>query len=309
MNIKDLFDVSYGTNLELYKCKQTSDPDGINFVSRSSKNNGISARIERVKNKEPSPAGVLSCAAGGSVLSTFVQTKPFYSGRDLYVLTPKKEMSLKEKLFYCMCIKNNAYKYDYGRQANKTLECIELPNDIPDWVYKTKIEPIKTKNLQNTHSLNTKEWKEFRLESLFAVKRGKRLIKKDRIKGDIPFATAGKYDEGIAEKIGNANLEIFQDKITIDMFCNAFFRGYDFACDDNILVLIEKESTTINKYIGLFIAAIINCDRYKYVYGRQYRQKNFLTHIIKLPVVDSSSIPDWQYMENYIKSSPFADKI
>ena len=127
MRIKDLFDVVYGTNLELYKCTQTRDPDGINFVSRTSRNNGVSAKVERIENKEPSPAGVLSCAAGGSVLSTFVQIKPFYSGRDLYVLTPKEEMTLEEKLFYCMCIKNNAYKYDYGRQANKTIEYLELP--------------------------------------------------------------------------------------------------------------------------------------------------------------------------------------
>lgn len=310
MRIKDLFNPVYGTNLELNKCEQTEESDGINFVSRSSENNGVTAYVKPVENKQPHPPGVLTCAAGSSsVLSTFVQPKPFYTGRDVYILTPKKKMTLQEKLFYCMCIKNNAYRYYWDRQANKTLKDIELPDEIPEWVYKTEIEPIKTTITNIDHSFNTNNWKEFKLDSLFDPIRGKRLIKLDRIQGNTPFITAGYENEGLAEKIGNSEIEIYQNKVTIDMFCNAFYREYTFACDDNILVLDEKEDTpTFNKYTGLFIATIINSDRYKYQYGRQYRQKNFYRHLIKLPAT-SSGDPDWQFMENYIKLLPFADKI
>ena len=140
MKISDIFDVSYGINLELNKCDITCDKDGINFVSRTSQNNGVVAKVKRIEGKEPQPAGVLTCAGGGSVLSTFVQTEPFYSGRDLYILKPKKNMSLNEKLFYAMCIRENAYRYNYGRQANKTLKDIELPDTIPDWVNKVEID-------------------------------------------------------------------------------------------------------------------------------------------------------------------------
>jgi hypothetical protein len=60
-------------------------------------------------------------------------------------------MRLEEKLFYCHCIKMNAYRYQYGRQANKTLKDIELP-DLPEWLKEYSITfvidklPSKLKN-------------------------------------------------------------------------------------------------------------------------------------------------------------------
>lgn len=48
--------------------------------------------------------------------------------------------------------------------------------------------------------------------------------------------------------------------------------------------------------------------KYKYAYGRQYRQKTLLKHKIKLPV-DSKGDPDWQFMENYIKSLPYSSNL
>ena len=136
MKIGDLFDVKYGVNLELMTCERTTvnDINGVNFVARTSKNNGVTAVVKKIDGIEPQQVGTLSCAGGGSVLETFVQTRPYYSGRDLYVLTPKCEMTLAEKLYYCMCIKANAYKYNYGRQANKTLKDIEVPDNVPSWV-------------------------------------------------------------------------------------------------------------------------------------------------------------------------------
>jgi len=96
MKISDLFDVKYGINMELNQCEITTDVDGINFVARTANNNGVAAKVKIVKEKMPQPAGVITCAGGGSVLSSFVQKKSFYSGRDLYILTPKKKMSFEK---------------------------------------------------------------------------------------------------------------------------------------------------------------------------------------------------------------------
>lgn len=134
VKLSELFDVKYGVNLELNKLEQ--DPEGINFVSRSAQNNGVSAKVKRLADVEPIEAGVLTVAGGGSVLETFVQPEPFYSGRDLYYLRPLVAMSLPQKLYYCMCIRANKYRYNYGRQANRTLRDIMVPalSEIPDWV-------------------------------------------------------------------------------------------------------------------------------------------------------------------------------
>lgn len=129
-----IFSVHYGVNMELNALKQ--DPDGINFVSRSARNNGVSAKVAPVAGVEPLSAGLMTVAGGGSVLETFVQPEPFYSGRDLYYLVPPKDMSLQEKLYYCMVIRANRYRFNYGRQANRTLKDIQIParSEVPSWV-------------------------------------------------------------------------------------------------------------------------------------------------------------------------------
>lgn len=126
--VSDLFKVQYGINMELNACDETTydDPEGIAFVARTSENNGVSAYVKKISGKEPQPAETITVAGGGSVLSTFVQKRPFYSGRDLYLLFPKTEMSLKTKMFICTVLSANQYRYSYGRQANKTLPYLIL---------------------------------------------------------------------------------------------------------------------------------------------------------------------------------------
>lgn len=141
--VSDIFEVKYGVNLELNNCEETSadDVEAVNFVSRSKENNGVTAYIKRIPELEPQNAGLITVAGGGSsVLSTFVQKKPFYSGRDLYLLEPKKEMSIYTKLYICTIITANKYKYSFGRQANKTLDQIKMmlpakSKDNPDYDY------------------------------------------------------------------------------------------------------------------------------------------------------------------------------
>lgn len=126
--VNELFEVRYGINMELNTCIEAEDDDfnGINFVARTESNNGVSARVKPIEGKDPQPAGLITCAGGGSVLSTFLQEAPFYSGRDLYLLIPLKPMSKPVKLFCITVIKANKYRYSYGRQANITLPYLEL---------------------------------------------------------------------------------------------------------------------------------------------------------------------------------------
>ena len=122
--LQELFEIKYGVNLELINLTQSTGSQAINFVSRTSGNNGVVAKVLPVEGIEPQEAGLISVASGGSVLSTFYQDEPFYSGRDLYILKEKVPMSKLTKLFLCTVLKKNAYRYAYGRQANKTLKNI-----------------------------------------------------------------------------------------------------------------------------------------------------------------------------------------
>ena len=49
-------------------------------------------------------------------------------------------------------------------------------------------------------------------------------------------------------------------------------------------------------------------DRYRWTYGRKWRPERMIKSTIKLPV-DKQGNPDWNFMENYIKSLPYGDRI
>lgn len=159
---------------------------------------------------------------------------------------------------------------------------------------------------KNKMEFHLEKWKWFSLKKVFSKERGTRLTKPNREKGDIPLVTAGALNEGVAEYISNEEMKVYKKAITIDMFGFSCYREYRFCCDDNILVL---QSSKMNIYSGMFIAAIINRDDYKCAYGRQYRQKTFDVHEIKLParkVAENKYEPDWQFMEDYIKSLSYS---
>ena len=129
VKLSELFEPECGINLELInldQCNPTED-GAVPFVSRTEKNNGVSAFVYKDFDIEPNPAHTLSVAAGGSVLSVFYQPLPYYTGFHVLILHPKKQMSTMEMLLYARLISNNKYKYNFGRQANRTLKGILIP--------------------------------------------------------------------------------------------------------------------------------------------------------------------------------------
>lgn len=304
--------MKYGVNLELNSCQlvDKNNINGINFVARTSDNNGVVARVAKIEGIEPQKAGTLSCAAGGSVLSTFLQTKPYYSGRDLYVLTPKRKMSDKEKLYWCMAIKANAYRYNYGRQANKTLENLELPDKLPKWIDEVKMEPIKSNIKYKKLEVNTEKWSGFLLDDLFVFSKGKRLTKSDMVAGNTNFLGAISNNNGVREKIFT---DYYWQPNCITVNYNgsvgeAFYQKEPFWASDDVNVLYAKDFWTLNQYIAMFIITVIKANKYRFGYGRKWTMEKMKETIIKLPS-DINGKPDFEYMEKYIKSLPYSDRI
>ena len=55
------------------------------------------------------------------------------------------------------------------------------------------------------------------------------------------------------------------------------------------------------------IKAILEKERYRYSYGRAFKMDLIKSTFIKLPT--KNNLPDWEFMENYIKSLPYGDRI
>jgi hypothetical protein len=310
MKIKDLFTLRQGNSLELMHTEASSSSSNacINFVSRTAQNNGVVAQVEKTEGIEPFPPGCISVALNGSVLSAFVQTKPFYTAFHVMVLEPEREMTLSEKLYYCMCITSNAYRYNYGRQANKTLKDIELPDTIPEWVYNTPVKPIKTAINPFSALLHSREQrKEFRVGNLFDVKRTTALSVQNTEKGDCPYVSRSGVNNGIVKYVSSEGHTLNAGNcITIGgEGIIAFYQSKPFLTGNNMCTL---RNVKLNKFNALFVCTLLNHAKYKYCYGRARTAERIKEEIISLPVTSDGS-PNWAYMEQYIKSLPYSDRI
>lgn len=314
VKIKSLFDIEYGNQFDLNKLSLSDDlRQGVAFVSRTARNNGVSAWVEPKKLIPPYTAGLITVPLGGTLLSAFVQKYPFYTAQNIKVLTPKGKMTLKEKLFYCTIIKHNRFRYtSHGREANKTFNSILIPSRedatdclkmIDNGVKKPSFDPYSA---NGKIQLSSKEWQYFYLTQFFNMEAGRYYPKKNYTKGKVPLVTASDQNNGVT---GFTNLHpVYNNKhITIGKIgASTFFQKTPFCATPDVTVLTPKNEK-FSSFIALFFITLINRESFKWHYGRQIRLGDCKRLKIKLPVKNGE--PDWQFIENYIKSLPCSSNL
>ena len=156
----------------------------------------------------------------------------------------------------------------------------------------TKEETEAINNYENI------EWKIFNLEKLYGKStRGKRLKSADRIKGDLPFVTAGETDEGVSDFIGN-KVHVFEpNTTTIDMFGSAKYRNYKYGGDDHVAIV---HTENIEKNASVFVTSAIHKSSHngQFDYGRNFYANDADELNIMLPVKGGN--PDYDTMKTII---------
>ncbi len=319
MNVRldSIFDISYGSQLDLIKCHKCEKPDGYNFVNRSCVNAGVSARIYAPKGKHPFPAGSLTSAMGGSVLSTFVQQEDYFTGQNVKVLIPKTELTLAQKLYYCACIEHNRYKFStFGREANATFDSLLVPEvaDLPLFLETLDVSgKFSGAVIPDSHyDLFSTRWDKFKLKDLFIIKKGKRLTQANMVDGTTPFIGASAKNNGYTNKIGNIENHHPGGLITVSYngsIAEAFYQPIEFVASDDVNVLYPKFQ--LNPYLAIFICTIIFNEKYRFTYGRKWYLELMEESYIWLPaiLVNSEIVPNWDFMENYIKRLPYSSNL
>ncbi len=152
-------------------------------------------------------------------------------------------------------------------------------------------------------TLEAYSWKIFNLITLFDMKAGKYYPRKSYNEGYIPLISASENNNGV---IKFTDLEPkYNNCLTIGKIgISTFYQNIPFVATSDVTILIPKIEN-FNKYLGLFIATILNQEKYKWSYGRQIRLNDCQKLTIKLPVT-TQGLPDWEFMENYIKSLPYS---
>ena len=214
------------------------------------------------------------------------------------------------------------YKYTYGRKVTYdkyVSEIIKLPicsDGTPDWDFmesymkKLHYKPLTTENSKDSIiSIHTLDWKTFCVGDLFEVK-GSKTTQKDDLEcvgpGMYPYITTSANNNGT-----DGCYDLWTEEgnvITVESACIGYatYQPINFTASDHVEIL--KPKFRLNKYIALFLVGLINEENYKYSYGRKCNQIRIRNIKIKLPTTKEGT-PNWDYMENYIKSLPYGDRL
>jgi len=313
--LDEIFEIRYSKSLELINCQE--ELRGICFVARSSSNNGIVARVKELDWLAPMPENAITVALGGSVLSSFYQNEPFYTSFHIACLYPKNSLSKNEMLFYCYIIEMNKYRYNYGRQANKTLKDILIPSidELPGWVKASNIEETfeNTKIKEQKFQLQKENWKSFSMSDIFQLEKCKCSNATELLDdgNEIAYVGAKKNDNGIMRYVQNVENLITKGDCVVFIgdgqgsvgFCT--YQPVDFI---GSTTLTAGYNVNLNKFNAQFLITILDLERYRYSFGRKYGHNVVKDSKIKLPST-LNGFPDWQFMEDYIKSLPYSSNL
>ena len=294
--------------------------DTYEFIGRTQTDYGLQGYVKKLDSK-PNKAHCISISQIGAIHAQLRQ-KEWYSSQNMFILEPNIE-----KLFnqWLIVVINRALSKYSGYSSYPTLsslkeEIILLPtcNNQVDFEFMesfiAELEAeriaelsayLKVSGLDNyelsieernaLRAYHTLEWREFNLEKLFGKStRGKRLKSLDRVKGNLPFVTAGETNTGISAFIGN-DVEIFKSNTTtIDMFGSAKYRNYEYGADDHIAVV---HTDKLSKFASLFVTTAIHRASHtgKFSYDRNFYAKDADELIISLPVNGTENI-NYEFM-------------
>ena len=212
---------------------------------------------------------------------------------------------------------------------------------VPDWHYMEEYikslhyKTLTTQNGVKAQSLGVGNWKEFEVGDILAILNGKGITKEEieDNPGSLTVVQSGEENNGVLGMIDKdycvrKNYAI-SDKpcLTVARSGSAGFVSFQVAgCvvgDSAKILLLPDDIATTPRY--LFVQTVLSANRFKYAYGRKVTEDKYMKDVIVLPVCCNSDgspvideakrfsakgyIPDWQFMDNYIKSLPYGDRL
>lgn len=325
-------DTKGGTTYELV------DGADIPYIAAKKSNNGVMYMVDREGNEAFISKGnciVFILLGDGSGGYSIYQPSDFIGMKGKTKCGYSSHLNKYNALFIVTVLDKGRYKYSFGRSwTGKRFESTEilLPATIdnkPDWEameeyvkYHSNITISKIDTKIKSHDreiLNTLEWKEFPISKIFNIKNGCGITKEEISENTGYFVAvqSGEENNGI---IGMIDYDYCVSKnyvvstkpcLTVARSGSSGYISYQpngCVVGDSAKLLLLKEESHANKYVYLFLKTILMAVKYKYCYGRKVTEQKYGNEIIRLPITDDGE-PDWQYMEDYIKSIPYGDRI
>lgn len=334
--LKYLFDIKKGKRLT---ADEQTEGNNI-YIGAIDANNGIANFIGQAPIHK---GNTISLSYNGSVGEAFYQENDYWATDDVNALYSRYDDFNKYIGFFIVSmLRQEKYKFSYGRkwklESMKDTE-ISLPikhnpngsifrdksktyskcGYVPDfefmenYIKSLHYKPLTTKNRpENALPLNIEKWGEFRLGDVFECSGTFSLVKSDLDEaygggGNVPFISRTTFNNGC-----DGYVEVEAKFITKGNCISiggegiyAFYQKEDFATGTNICTLRNEK---LNQYVALFVCAVLNHEVYRYSYGRARNLGRVENEIIKLPINHKGEL-DFDFMENYIKSLPYGDRV
>lgn len=246
-----------------------------------------------------------------------------YGGRKWTV-----EKQLKNTDLYLPADKNGNPDYDF---MEKYIESLSGDiNNIPDYFLNEGYEKacwyldnVNQEDFERNFAgvaknekvnLSDRKWDYFVLENIVSsVHNGKSYNVSDLVISDgedyVSYVTRTDENNGVSMYVQSLAYQGLEkaNAITIgDTTATIFFQEHNFITGPHIIVI---RADWLNVYTANFIITILNQEKYRYpVFGRAFTKDLIKQTKLYLPV-DSDGNPDYEFMEDYIKSLPFSKKI
>ena len=332
MKLNELFNIEICKN-PISRDYAIDNHGKIPYITTTSENNGIECYVDYPPQYD---GGVITVSKDGGNGDAFLQKLPFCGNEKVMVLTPKRYLSDLELFYYVSVIKYNKFIFGYGRKCSVARLgeiYIPSPNEIPSFVYEFSIRPITTSNKKQTITLDVATWKEFELGRLVSKVYKAKSYNKDDLTETEDKNNAINYITRTGENNGCELMVLMKDvdvscieepnAITIgDTTATCFYQAERFIAGDHMVVV---RAEWLNEKVATFILTILKKEQYKYSYGRAFLMDRIKSTTLKLPIVlnddgtpyvdethkfsDDGYVPDWTFMESYIKSLPYGDRI
>ncbi len=230
-------------------------------------------------------------------------------------------------LFIATILCQERPKYSFGRKwkthfRDTIIKLPQTPDGHPDWIYMEQYikslsyKVITTSNVaQNQAFLAVDSWKEHRLGDVFPqIYRADAHVKTDYDFKPSPFADSIAFVSRTEEnngcdcyipRQGLNGIEKGNAIVIGDTTATSSYQPGPFVCGDHIVVC---RADWINVYTALFVISLLKAERYRYSYGRAFKMQLISETMIKLPSLEDGT-PDWGWIEKYIKSLPYGDRI
>lgn len=326
ISIADIFSFVRGRENNMATLENGNTP----LISARSVNNGLKGFVNTPKSVIAGNCITLNNDGDGGAGLAYYQPTDMALDTHVTALLPKTEMSMFALLFISECLSKLHGFFGHGLSiSNKRAEMIRIMLPVtdegdPDYQfmedyirelmdakreqYRTYIESrLKSVGLDDANrggyseELKSRQWQSFRIDGIFNILPGKRLVAADSTPGDRPFIGALDNSNGVARFVSDKNDSLDKNVLGVNYNGNGmvigFYHPYECIFSDDVKRFHLKEWKD-DPFILLFMKTAILMQKKKFGYLYKFNAERMAHTSIMLPVTEDGK-PDYELMESF----------